>query len=119
MQLLRKHWKDLETWTGVPEHRLIEYVLVAGYAIVALLALIVGLTAKAGSRFGPAIESNPLAGRPEFKSMMKTLLFASEDFMVGASLLVLAAGIVVWGRRDGAPPRPLDRVVPSGPPFLL
>ena len=119
MQLLRKQWRDLESWTGLPEHRLIEYVLMAGYGIIALLSLIIGLTAKAGSRFGPAIESNPLGGRPEFKAIMKTILFASEDFMVGASLLVLAAGIVVWSRRKGAPPRPLDRVVPSGPPFLL
>lgn len=119
MELLRKFWRNIESWTGLPGRRLIEYMLLTAYSVVALLSLIIGLYAKAGTLFGPALESNTFVSRPELKSIMKHLLVASADFMVGASLLIIAGGIVFWSQRKAPQPEALDRVLPTGPPFLL
>jgi hypothetical protein len=120
MQRLRKLWQDTAFRTGLPGHRLTEYVLIAAYSLVAILSLIIGITAKRGTLLGRAVEGTNYATRPEFKSIMKQLAMASADFGVGASLLVIAVLIVYWSRRGkSAQPEALASTVPSGPPFLL
>jgi hypothetical protein len=120
MQRLRKLWQDAAFWTGLPGNGLAEYILIAAYSGVAILSLIVGITAKAGTLLGPAVENTNYATRPELKSILKQLATASADFSSGASLLVIAALIVYWSRRGKrAQPEALAPTLPSGPPFLL
>ena len=120
MQLLGKLWQNAAFRIGLPGQRLTEYILIAAYSAVAILSLIVGITARAGTLFGRAVESTNYGTRPELKAIMKQLAIASADFSVGASLLVVAAAIVFWSRRGKKARREtLEPTVPSGPPFLL
>ncbi len=120
MQLLRKLWEDAAFRIGLPGQRLTEYLLISAYSAVAILSLIVGITARAGTLFGRAVDSTSYGTRPELKAILKQLAIASADFSVGASLLVVAAVIVFWSRRGRRVRREaLEPTVPSGPPFLL
>jgi hypothetical protein len=119
MGQLREIWRGLAISMGLPAQRLIEYVLIAAYAGVAILALIVGFTAKAGTLFGRAVESPNSINVQGLRPILKQLMVAGADFAAGASLLVLGATIVYWNQRRAARRESLDRVVPSGPPFLL
>ncbi len=114
MQRLGQLWRRL---TG---GQLTEYILIGMYSSVAILSFVVGLTAKAGGVFGRAAENANYGGKPEFKVMLKQLLIASADFSAGASVLLIAAAIVYWGRRGkGAKREELHAPVPPGPPFLF
>jgi hypothetical protein len=87
---------------------------------VAILSLVLGLTAKAGTLFGRAVENANYAARPELKALLRQFKLAGADFSAGASLLVIAVGIVYWNRRvKGPEPEPLASPAPPGPPFLL
>jgi hypothetical protein len=120
MLRLLKQWQDATYWTSLAGQRFTEYMLIAAYSAVAVLSLIVGLTAKAGTLFGRALDDAPYAARPELKAIMKQFLIASADFSAGASVLVVAAAIVYWGRRAKKVQREaLQSQVSSGPPFLL
>jgi hypothetical protein len=119
MQRLRKLWQD-GAWNGVPGNRLTEYLLIGVYSSVAILSLIIGLTAKAGTLFGRAVDNTTFGARPEFKSIMKQFMIATADFSAGASLLVIAVVIVYWSRRGKrGEPQELASPAPQGPPFLL
>jgi Fe2+ transport system protein B len=99
--------------------QLTEYILIGMYSSVAILSLVVGLTAKTGTLFGRAVE-NAGYGRPELRAMLKQLVMASADFSAGASVLVIAVAIVYWGRRGKeAKGEALQSPVPPGPPFLF
>jgi hypothetical protein len=114
MQRLGQLWRSL---TG---GQLTEYILIGMYSSVAILSLVVGLTAKAGTLFGRAVENANYGAKPELRAMLKQLLMASADFSAGASLLVIAAAIVYWGRRGKeAKGETLQEPVPPGPPFLF
>jgi hypothetical protein len=114
MQRLRQLWRSL---TG---GHLTEYILIGMYSSVAILSFVVGLTTKAGGLFGRAVENANYGGKPELRAMLKQLVVASADFSAGASLLVIAAAIVYWGRRSkGAKREALQDPVPPGPPFLF
>jgi hypothetical protein len=113
MQRLGQLWRRL---TG---GHLAEYILIGMYSSVAILSFVVGLTSKAGSLFGRAVESANY-GKPELKAMLKQLAIASADFSAGASVLVIAAAIVYWSRRGKeAKGEALQAPVPPGPPFLF
>jgi hypothetical protein len=118
MQRLRKLWQDTAFRTGLPGHRLTEYILIAVYSVVAILSLIIGITAKRGTLFGRAVEATNYGARPEWKSILKQLAMASADFSVGLSLLVIAVLIVYWSRRLKRA-QPEEMSLHSGPPFLL
>ena len=118
MQRLRKLWQDTAFRTGLPGHRLTEYILIAAYSLVAILSLIIGITAKTGTLFGRAVEATNYGARPQWKSILKQLAMASADFSVGLSLLVIAVLIVYWSRR-GKRAQPEEIALHSGPPFLL
>jgi hypothetical protein len=120
MEQLLKRWRDASYWTSLAGQRFTEYLLIAAYSAVALLSLIVGLTARTGTLFGRAVENSGSAARPELKVMMKQLAVAGADLSSGASLLVIAAVIVYWGRRTRKePPENLPVSISSGPPFML
>jgi hypothetical protein len=120
MQRLRKLWRDVAARTGLPGHRLIEYILMAAYSGVGILAVILGLTAKAGGLLGRTVEHTGYAARPELRSVLKELLTAGADFSAGASLLVIAGLILYWSQRVKAARREaMEPPLPSGPPFLL
>ncbi len=120
MERLRKLWQDAVFWNGRPEGRLTEYILIGAYSSVAILSLVIGLTAKAGTFLGRAVENADSAARPEVKVLLKQFLLAGADFSAGASLLVIAVGIVYWNRRVKGPGREqLVSPMPQGPPFLL
>jgi hypothetical protein len=120
MHRLRKLWQDAAFWNGLPGDRLGEYILIGAYSSVAVLSLVINLTAKAGTLFGRAVENGSYSARPELKAMMKQFMTASADLSAGASLLILALGIVYWSRRaKRAQGVPLEPTVASGPPFLL
>ncbi len=117
MQRLRQLWLDTVCRTG---NRLAEYVLIVAYSLVAILSLVVGITAKTGGLFSRAVETANYTARPELRPIMSKLGAASADFGVGASLLVIAVLIVYWGRKSKPEPRDaLAATLPSGPPFLL
>jgi hypothetical protein len=117
---LGKLWDDLTVWTGQPGHRLLEYVLMAGYSGVAILAVFIGLTGKAGTLFGPAFEQSTYRARPEFRQIIEQLAIASGDFSAGVLLLIIGILSLWWTRRGKAGRRKvLDAPLPSGPPFLL
>ena len=118
MQRLRKLWQDTGVRTGLPGYRLTEYILIGAYSVVAILSLIIGITAKTGTLFGRAVEATNYGARPEWKSILKQLAMASADFSVGLSLLVIAVLIVYWSRR-GKRGQPEAIALHSGPPFLL
>jgi len=120
MQRLRKIWRDLVAWNGRPGSRLMEYILIGAYSSVAILSLVIGLTAKAGTLFGRAVEDASQAARPEMKALLKQFIVAGADFGDGASLLIIAVAIVYWSPRARAPqPEQLASTEPQGPPFLL
>jgi hypothetical protein len=109
-----------QLWRRLSGGHLAEYILIGIYSLVAILSFIVGLTSKAGTLFGRAVENANYGGRPELKAMLKQLLIASADFSAGASVLVIAAGIVYWSRRGKeAKGEALQAPVPPGPPFLF
>ena len=118
MQRLRKFWQDMGVRTGLPSHRLTEYILIGAYSLVAILSLIIGITAKRGTLFGHAVEATNYGAKPEWKSILKQLAMASADFSVGLSLLIIAVLIVYWSRR-GKRAQPQEITLHSGPPFLL
>jgi hypothetical protein len=120
MERLRKLWQDRASWNGLPGGRLTEYILIGAYSSVAILSLVIALTAKAGTFFGRAVENANYAARPELKALLKQFMMAGADFSAGASLLVIAVAIVYWSRRVRGPEQePLASPVPQGPPFLL
>jgi hypothetical protein len=121
MQQLGKLRRDaVAHWKSVPSHRLVEYLLIAAYSVVAILAMIIGLTARTGTWFARAVANSDLPARPELKAIMKQLMVATADLSAGASLLVIAALIVYLGRRGkGARRDEMPTPLPSGPPFLL
>ena len=120
MQRLRKLWLSAAFKNSLSGGRLTEYILIGAYSSVAILSLVVGLTAKAGTLFGRAVENANSAAKPELKLIIKQLVIASADFSAGASLLIVAAVIVYWSRRAKKAERePLAPQSPSGPPFLL
>ena len=120
MQQLWKRWKDVAAGIGLPGHRFIEYTLMAAYSGVAILAVISGLTAKTGGLLSRTVEQGSYAAKPEFRAIFKQLLMATADFSAGASLLVIAALVLYWGRRNkGAGEEALEPPLPSGPPFYL
>jgi hypothetical protein len=120
MERLRKLWQDRASWNGLPGGRLSEYILIGAYSSVAILSLVIGLTAKAGTFFGRAVENANYSARPELKVLLKQFMMAGADFGAGASLLVIALAIVYWSRRlKGPEPEPLASPLPQGPPFLL
>jgi hypothetical protein len=119
MERLRKLWQDRASWNGLPGGRLTEYILIGGYSSVAILSLVIGLTAKAGTFFGRAVENANYAARPELKALLKQFMMAGADFSAGASLLVIAVAIVYWSRRVKGPEQVPLASVPPGPPFLL
>jgi hypothetical protein len=113
MQQLGQLWRRL---TG---GQLAEYILIGMYSAVAILSFVVGLTAKTGTLFGRAVE-NGYYGKPEVRAMLKQLALASADFSAGASVLLIAAGIVYWSRRGkAAKGEELQAPAPPGPPFLF
>jgi hypothetical protein len=108
-----------QLWRKVTDGHLAEYLLIGMYSSVAILSFVVGLAPKAGTLFGRAAE-NANYGKPELRAMLKQLLLASADFSAGASVLLIAAGIVYWGRRGKEQKREaLQAPVPPGPPFLF
>ncbi|HEV8040941.1 MAG TPA: hypothetical protein VGP62_18855 [Bryobacteraceae bacterium] len=120
MQRLRNIWQDLMEWNALPGSRLMEYILIGVYSSVAILSLVIGLTAKAGTLFGRAVEDASHAARPEMKALLKQFIVAGADFGDGASLLIIAVAIVYWSRRTkAAQPEQLASTAPQGPPFLL
>jgi hypothetical protein len=120
MQRLRKLWQSVAFWNGLPDGRLAEYILIGAYSSVAIFAPVAGLTAKAGTLFGRAVEMGNSAAKPEFKALLKHLMIASADFGAGASLLILAVALVYWKRRTkGAGQEPMEPAAQSGPPFLF
>jgi len=120
MERLRKLWQDTAFLNGLAGGRLTEYILIGAYSSVAILSLVINLTAKAGTFFGRAVESGNYAARPELKATMKQLITASADLSAGASLLILAVGIVYWSRRSKrAQGETLESAAASGPPFLF
>jgi len=120
MERLLKQLLDATYWTSLAGQRFSEYILIAAYSGVALLSLIVRLTARTGTLFGRAVENSASAARPEMKVMMKQLMIAGADLSSGASLLVIAAVIVYWGRRTKKEqPETLPESISSGPPFML
>jgi len=120
MHRLRKLWQSAVAWYGLPDRRLTEYLLIGAYSSVAVFALVAGLTARAGSLFGPAVESGNYGAKPEFKALLNHLVTASADFGAGASLLVMALALVYWNRRTKRSVRePMESVAETGPPFLF
>jgi hypothetical protein len=120
MHRLRKLWQRVAAWYQLPDRKLTEYILIGAYSSVAIFALVAGLTAKAGSLFGPAVESGNYAAKPEFKALLKHLVAASADFGAGASLLVMAIALVYWNRRTKRIARePMESAAETGPPFLF
>ncbi len=120
MQRLRKLWQDVGARTGLPGHRLIEYMLMATYSGVAILSVIMGLMAKTGGILGGTIGHASYTAKPEFRSVLNQMLVAIADFSAGASLLVIAGLILYWSRRGKkAPGETLDPPLPSGPPFYF
>src|ERR1035441_10567716 len=120
MERLRKVLEDWVFWYGLPGGRLNEYILIGAYSSVAILYLVIALTAKAGTFFGREVENANYAARPELKALLKQFMMAGADFSAGASLLVIAVAIVYWSRRVRGPEQePLASPVPQGPPFLL
>jgi hypothetical protein len=120
MHRLEKLWRSLTAWYGLPDRKLTEYILIGAYSSVAIFALVAGLTAKAGSLFGPALKTGNYAGKPEFQALLKKLMLASADFGAGASLLVMAIALVYWNRRTKrSVQEPLESVAETGPPFLF
>jgi hypothetical protein len=120
MQRLRELWKDGASWKSLAGNRLTEYILIGVYSSVAILCLIIGITAKTGTFFGRAVQDTSMAARPELKAIFKQLMIATADFGAGASLLVVAVAIVYWSRRaKRGQPESLVSPAPSGPPFLL
>ena len=120
MHRLWKLWQRVTAWYGLPDRKLTEYILIGVYSSVAIFALVAGLTAKAGSFFGPAVESGNYAAKPEFKALLKQLMIASADFAAGASLLVIAVGLVYWNRRTKRIAREsMESAAETGPPFLF
>jgi len=120
MHRLRKLWQDTAFLNSLAGGRLTEYVLIGAYSSVAILSLVINLTAKAGTLFGRAVENGNYAARPELKTIMSQIITASADFSAGASVLVIAAGMVYWRRRaKRAQPEPLEPTAASGPPFLF
>lgn len=119
MDRLRKLWQDAAFWTGRPGGRLTEYILIGVYSSVAILSFVIGLTARAGTLFGRAVENANYAARPELKVLFRQFLMAGADFSAGASLLIIALAIVYCNRPVKGQAEPLASPVPPGPPFLL
>jgi hypothetical protein len=107
-----------QLWRRLTNGHLAEYILIGIYSSVAILSFVVGLTAKTGTLFGRAVENANYGGRPELKAMLKQLVVASADFSAGASVLLIAAGIVYWSRR-GKEAKEEALQAPPGPPFLF
>lgn len=120
MHRIGKLWQSVVAWYGLPDSRRTEYILIGAYSSVAICALVAGLTAKAGSLFGPAVETANYAAKPEFKALLKQLMLASADFGAGALLLVMAVALVYWNRKAKRIARePIESAAQTGPPFLF
>jgi hypothetical protein len=120
MHRLEKLWQSVTAWYGLPDRKLTEYILIGAYSSVAIFALVAGLTAKAGSLFGRAVETGNYSGKPEFQALLKKLMLAGADFGAGVSLLVVAIALVYWNRRaKRITHAPLESAIETGPPFLF
>lgn len=115
--MLRKLWQGLGTPTGIKGRRVAEYALVAGYIGLSVLAVTLGLTAKAGSLFARSAPQDNLT-RPELRAAIKQVAIAGADLSAGAGLLIIAVFLLYWSRRSKAT-RPEALAARPGPPFFF
>ena len=109
------------TWNEQSGQGWLEQLLLTGYVVIAVIAVIIGATATMGTGLSRAAEQTAQAAPHEWGSTLAQLLRAGTDFIAAAGLLAVA-GLILHRRRCGkskaaaAPPETLPRF---GPPFLL
>jgi MYXO-CTERM domain-containing protein len=109
------------TWNEQSGQGRLEQALLAGYVVIAVIALITAATATMGPGLSTAAKETAQASLPhELGSTVIELLSASTDFIAAAGLLAIA-GLILYRRRRGktkaaAAPETLSRL---GPPFLF
>lgn len=100
MERLEKQLHGETTWDGRPDHDRLEYVLMAGYVIIAILAVMAG--ARTGIGRGVDLSKvvpDPLpAASHAFLPSIFNLVSTSTDIIAAVGLLILAI-IMLYRRR--------------------
>ena len=85
-------------WSGQPSRDRLEFGLVAGYVIIAIIAVITGAKGKIGEGLSKFIPAPPPPSSPhEFVPSILDLLRSSADFIAAAALLIIA-GLILYRR---------------------
>jgi hypothetical protein len=86
------------TWEGQPGHDRVESWLVAGYVVVALIAVIHGARAKIGEGLSSAVPDSTAISPHTFLPSVLDLLQNGADFVAAVGLL-LVSGLILYRRR--------------------
>jgi len=85
-------------WDGRPDHDRLEYVLMAGYVIIAIVAVMAGARTRIGMGLSKVVPESLPAASHDFLSSIFDLVSTSTDIIAAAGLLILA-GIMLYRRR--------------------
>ncbi len=97
MERLEKQLHGEATWDGRPDHDRLEYALMAGYVIIAILAVMAGARTRIGVGLSKVVPETLPASR-DFLPSIFALLSTSTDIIAAVGLLILAV-IVLYRRR--------------------
>jgi LPXTG-motif cell wall-anchored protein len=108
-------------WNEPPGQGRLEQALLAGYVVIAVIAVITAATATMEKGLSRVAKQTAQSVPHEWGSMLVELLSASTDFMAAAGLLAIAGLILYRRRRRKAPAvaAPAETLARFGPPFLL
>ena len=98
MERLEKQPQGEATWDGQPDHDRLEYVLMAGYVIIAILAVIAGARTRIGVGLSKVVPDPLPAASRDFLQSIFDLVSTSTDIIAAVGLLILAV-IMLYRRR--------------------
>ncbi|HYL77288.1 MAG TPA: hypothetical protein VEU96_23950 [Bryobacteraceae bacterium] len=121
MERLDRQLRGEATWGGEPGNDRLEYGLMAGYVIIAIIAVMTAARTRIAADLGRVVPETPPAAPPHaFPASIFDLLSTSTDIIAAVGLLIIA-GVMLYRRRSSNRPETAPKVA-SGRfdlPFLF
>jgi hypothetical protein len=120
LERLEKQLHGEATWDGRPDHDRLEYVLMAGYVIIAILAVMAGGRTRIGVDLSKVVPDPLPAASRAFLPSIFDLMSTSTDIIAAVGLLMVAI-IMLYRRRTIKRPEPAPEATPGrfDLPFLF
>jgi len=120
MEPLDRQLQSEAMWNGQPDHDRLEYGLMAGYIIIAILAMVAGANTGIGAGLSKVIPETLPAPAQQLAPSILEVLGTSADIIAAIGLLIVAT-VMLYRRRRRTKPA-ADPNVASGRsdlPFLF